>query len=245
MKKTIVILSLFIVAVILSFSLASCGEKTQGDNNILQTEPPEPSETLEPLGALPVYEFPERYQPWKEPFLLNFTDNLWNSKRIGDVFYVPDWFADYWEGDPLKRFEVTVCAVEWLDISASSDKGYYKLLSAYERILEDATEYAEKYFSPTSKYKDQHKESYYAEREKLPEEINALNDYVNNATTRKNSEIAEHFEKMGIECQITRDGVSAMLNKEQLLSLADTRFLLFVVLDVKPELGAYNLGEAW
>jgi len=243
LKKTIVILSLFIVAVILSFSLASCGEKTQGDNNILQTEPPEPSETLEPLGALPVYEFPERYQPWKEPFLLNFTDNLWNSKRIGDVFYVPDWFADYWEGDPLKRFEVTVCAVEWLDISASSDKGYYKLLSAYERILEDATEYAEKYFSPTSKYKDQHKESYYAEREKLPEAINALTDYVNNATARKNSEISEHFKKMGIECETRIDGVSVTLNKEQLLSLADTRFLLFIVEDPKVEPGAYNWGE--
>lgn len=232
--------NLFLTLILVMSCFSSCGETENTENpvtddsdiavseNIQDTQDTQDTHTydetlsIETDAALDPLPVPENLMA-AGSFFSSIAEN---GKCVENKIYIHRELAGFWEKDPSKIFSVKIEPIEWFEISSAYDTGYWELRARYIRTIQTANAYAEMYAkNPTI----QNKNSYDELREEVQLLVDALNGYPQMIEERKNEELATHFRNMGIDCEISGNGVSLNINMEQLLTLSDLHFVAFLV----------------
>lgn len=173
-----------------------------------------------PIEIVPPEEIPNRLS-------FSLPSEIYENKIVID-----DIVTSRYRYAEIDRQPVRIRAFDWYDLVKNSDAEYKKIekkLSSAEIGLGLAIEQYNKYPDRINAQK------YIDCLEEYKKAIEEYNNYPQKCQERKLSDLKAHFEGMGIECKTDGEDVLVTVTMEQLLTLADTRFLYFFVCE----------GDAW
>ena len=213
-----------IIAIFILFSFCSCGgisgaETGDIDSDINGTEARGDSDNGGAEGSTDDFEvFPEAS--------FAYSSIVDDSECIGNKLYIHLGALGIWERDPSEILELKIIAVSWFDVSPSYDKEYWNLYSRYARKVNEANEIAAKYeLDPT----EQNRVRYETACVNVQKNADSIKAYIQGVEDDKNQSLVNHFETMGISCEVEKDGIRLKAGMESILTLSKLDYVAFII----------------
>lgn len=217
MNKNLKSFLLSLVLIMLLSLLTACQETP---NDTEMTDGTDVTDVSEPeLYVVPInIEFPELSYPCVYEELTVFENKIAIEKYLDRCFDIIS------TGVTPVKMEI----FDWYDLRPSLDGNYVKLHSDYKKAKIDVVLAKQKYNDlPTGENAKKYADCILT----LQSIAQEINDYPQKVEMQKLSEIAEHFEVMGVNCEVNDKMICVSISREQLLTLSDTRFPFFIVYD--------------
>lgn len=130
--------------------------------------------------------------------------------------------------DSNHKLPLRIRAYDWFDMDESCDTYYRELYIHYKLANRELQNAVNRY---NSEQTEKNAQIYVECLENFKKAAKDVNDYPAKVEAQKLAELTEHFDALGVSSEIKDGLIYLTATKEQILTLADTRFVFFIVFE--------------